>query len=359
MIAMALANNPDDPHRRRADDGARRHDPGADHRADRPAQGRLQLVGDPDHARPRRRRRHRRRHRRDVRGPHRRVRDEAAALLRPAASRTPGACSARSRGSTARSRTRLASIAGAPPSLINLPQGCKFRPRCPHAFEKCTEHPPLENRVGDTPPHLDRCWLTVEEKRDLRERDDPRTRRRREQRTATPLVETVHLKKYFPIRKGLLQREVARVHAVDDVTLQVVRGRDARPRRRVGLRQVDARPDDRAPARADRGRRALRGRSRSPSSAARALRPLRREMQMVFQDPYASLNPRKRVGSIIGDPMKIHEHGDAEASGGSASRSCSRRSASRRSTTTGSRTSSPAASASGSASRARSRCGRS
>src|SRR3954463_12250531 len=64
---------------------------------------------------------------------------------------------------------RLTSIAGAPPSLINLPQGCKFRPRCPHAFEKCIEHPPLENRVGDTPPHLDRCWLTVEEKRELRE----------------------------------------------------------------------------------------------------------------------------------------------------------------------------------------------
>jgi oligopeptide/dipeptide ABC transporter ATP-binding protein len=64
---------------------------------------------------------------------------------------------------------KLASIAGAPPSLINLPQGCKFRPRCPHAFAKCTEHPPLENRVGDSPPHLDRCWLTVEEKRSLRE----------------------------------------------------------------------------------------------------------------------------------------------------------------------------------------------
>jgi peptide/nickel transport system ATP-binding protein len=64
---------------------------------------------------------------------------------------------------------KLASIAGAPPSLINLPQGCKFRPRCPHAFAKCTDHPPLENRVGDSPPHLDRCWLTVEEKRSLRE----------------------------------------------------------------------------------------------------------------------------------------------------------------------------------------------
>jgi peptide/nickel transport system ATP-binding protein len=64
---------------------------------------------------------------------------------------------------------KLASIAGAPPSLINLPKGCKFRPRCPHAFSKCTEHPPLENRVGDSPPHLDRCWLTVEEKRSVRE----------------------------------------------------------------------------------------------------------------------------------------------------------------------------------------------
>jgi oligopeptide/dipeptide ABC transporter ATP-binding protein len=63
---------------------------------------------------------------------------------------------------------RLHSIKGAPPSLINLPQGCKFRPRCPHAFEKCWEQPALENRVED-PGHLDRCWLTVEEKRELRE----------------------------------------------------------------------------------------------------------------------------------------------------------------------------------------------
>jgi oligopeptide/dipeptide ABC transporter ATP-binding protein len=64
---------------------------------------------------------------------------------------------------------KLASIAGAPPSLINLPQGCKFRPRCPHAFDKCLENPALENRVGDSPPHLDRCWLTVEQKRDRRD----------------------------------------------------------------------------------------------------------------------------------------------------------------------------------------------
>jgi oligopeptide/dipeptide ABC transporter ATP-binding protein len=63
---------------------------------------------------------------------------------------------------------RLHSIKGLPPSLINLPQGCKFRPRCPHAFEKCWEEPALENRVED-PGHLDRCWLPVEVKRDVRD----------------------------------------------------------------------------------------------------------------------------------------------------------------------------------------------
>jgi len=59
---------------------------------------------------------------------------------------------------------RLYSIQGAPPSLINAPPGCKFRPRCPHAFEKCSEEPRLEQRV-ESPGHLDRCWLDVEYKR--------------------------------------------------------------------------------------------------------------------------------------------------------------------------------------------------
>jgi peptide/nickel transport system ATP-binding protein len=63
---------------------------------------------------------------------------------------------------------RLHTIKGLPPSLINAPKGCKFRPRCPHAFEKCTEEPGLENRVG-TPGHLDRCWLTTDFKREHRD----------------------------------------------------------------------------------------------------------------------------------------------------------------------------------------------
>jgi len=64
---------------------------------------------------------------------------------------------------------KLHSISGMPPSLINLPRGCKFRPRCPHAFEKCEEEPGLEQRVEER-GHLDRCWLSVDDKRRLRER---------------------------------------------------------------------------------------------------------------------------------------------------------------------------------------------
>jgi peptide/nickel transport system ATP-binding protein/oligopeptide transport system ATP-binding protein len=62
---------------------------------------------------------------------------------------------------------RLFSIKGSPPSLIRPPEGCKFRPRCPHAFDRCTEEPGLEERCG-VAGHLDRCWLPVEDKRDRR-----------------------------------------------------------------------------------------------------------------------------------------------------------------------------------------------
>ena len=64
---------------------------------------------------------------------------------------------------------KLHSIEGTPPSLINLPRGCKFRPRCPHAFDKCQEEPELKNRV-ESRGHLDRCWLSVDEKRGVRDR---------------------------------------------------------------------------------------------------------------------------------------------------------------------------------------------
>jgi peptide/nickel transport system ATP-binding protein/oligopeptide transport system ATP-binding protein len=62
---------------------------------------------------------------------------------------------------------RLAQIKGQPPSLLSPPQGCHFRPRCPHEFSKCTAVPPLDARVGDG-GHRDRCWLPPEQKKVLR-----------------------------------------------------------------------------------------------------------------------------------------------------------------------------------------------
>ena len=120
-----------------------------------------------------------------------------------------------------------------------------------------------------------------------------------------PLVEVRNLKKYFPIRKGLLQREVARVHAVDDVTFAV---REGETLGLVGESGCGKSTLGRTIVRLlepTEGSVIFEGRDIS-SLGPRALRPLRRQMQMVFQDPYASLNPRKRVGSIIGTPLKIH-----------------------------------------------------
>jgi oligopeptide/dipeptide ABC transporter ATP-binding protein len=62
---------------------------------------------------------------------------------------------------------RLAQVKGQPPSLLAPPEGCHFRPRCPHAFERCTETPALELRGGEA-GHPDRCWLSPEQKRSLR-----------------------------------------------------------------------------------------------------------------------------------------------------------------------------------------------
>jgi oligopeptide/dipeptide ABC transporter ATP-binding protein len=61
---------------------------------------------------------------------------------------------------------RLSQIAGQPPSLLAPPQGCHFRPRCPHEFDRCPQVPALEVRAGAS--HADRCWLSPEQKKSLR-----------------------------------------------------------------------------------------------------------------------------------------------------------------------------------------------
>jgi peptide/nickel transport system ATP-binding protein/oligopeptide transport system ATP-binding protein len=64
---------------------------------------------------------------------------------------------------------RLPQIGGSPPSLLDLPPGCSFRPRCPHEFGRCAELPGLDPRLPETPEHRDRCWLDPETKRERRQ----------------------------------------------------------------------------------------------------------------------------------------------------------------------------------------------
>jgi oligopeptide/dipeptide ABC transporter ATP-binding protein len=123
---------------------------------------------------------------------------------------------------------------------------------------------------------------------------------------AESLVEVSHLKQYFPIKDGiLLEREVARVHAVDDVSLSI------RPGETFGLvgesgcgKSTLSRAILRLLEPTD-GTVTFDGQDITKFSR-RQMRPLRREMQMIFQDPFASLNPRKRIGQIVGDPIRLH-----------------------------------------------------
>jgi microcin C transport system ATP-binding protein len=121
---------------------------------------------------------------------------------------------------------------------------------------------------------------------------------------------TEHLSVWFPIRKGLLRRTVDHVKAVEDVSLEVrqgqtlgIVGESGSGKTTLGLailRLLES-----------RGRIRFGNQALDQLSSAQ-IRPLRRQMQVVFQDPYGSLSPRMSVGDIVGEGLKIHRIGKAQ-----------------------------------------------
>ncbi len=125
--------------------------------------------------------------------------------------------------------------------------------------------------------------------------------------TGSPLVHVEHLVKEFPIRRGIiLQRQIGAVHAVEDVSFDIATGETLGL---VGESGCGKSTTARLVARLlepTSGTIIFDGHDISQASSSE-MRPLRREVQMVFQDPYASLNPRQSVGQIISAPFRIHD----------------------------------------------------
>ncbi len=120
-----------------------------------------------------------------------------------------------------------------------------------------------------------------------------------------PLVEVRNLKKYFPLRGGMFSRQHSFVHAIDDVSFEVLPGET------FGL------VGESGCGKTTTGRVMLRLEERTSGDVlfegksifelkGEAMRRQRRDMQIIFQDPYSSLNPRMTVGEIVGEPLSVH-----------------------------------------------------
>jgi peptide/nickel transport system ATP-binding protein len=123
---------------------------------------------------------------------------------------------------------------------------------------------------------------------------------------SSPLVELDHLRVWFPIKSGLLlDRHVGDIRAVDDVSLTIRRGETVGLVGESGCGKSTVGRTILRLYKPTAGRIVFDGRDISNLGEA-ALRPLRRRMQMVFQDPFSSLNPRHSVGRIVGEPLQTH-----------------------------------------------------
>lgn len=209
---------------------------------------------------------------------------------------------------------KLYAIEGSIPNLAELPTGCRFHPRCPYKTDTCMhQNPPLAEINGRKAA----CWYAGDLSAPLGWNFAPKTVRiseaTPEARHAVapsaadePLFEVKGLRKYYPVKGGGLLRTGGQIRAVDEVSFTIRRGEtfglvgeSGSGKSTLGRVMLQL-------EKATGGRVLFQGQDLTSLDGS-ALRKARREMQMIFQDPYSSLNPRWRIGDIIGEPLSVHE----------------------------------------------------
>ena len=196
---------------------------------------------------------------------------------------------------------RLTTIAGQVPKLDGQLRGCRFAPRCPFAIARCrTESPDWRDMGGQRV----RCHLAGSLPASG-ERE--RVAHLVAEHVPQPLLQVEGLKVHFPIRRGLIQRTVGHVRAVDDVALSIEAGRTLALVGESGCGKTTVGKALLRLIEPTAGSIMLGGETITAKNAP----TLRRQAQMVFQDPFSSLNPRMRVADILLEGMDALKVGAA------------------------------------------------
>ena len=213
-------------------------------------------------------------------------------------------------------KERLSVIPGTVPNLVNAPKGCLFAPRCQarieHNLTQCTEETPEVTMVQEG--HLLRCWLydtdtvsiSSEGLEELISVEDEKAISPKE--PSDDLVQVKNLIKYFPVHGGILKRVVAQVRAVDDVSFTIKKGETLSLVGESGCGKTTVGRTILRLYEPDSGTAWFNGRDIFDMNK-KEIKNLRRDMQIVLQDPFGSLNPRKTVGKSIIDGLNIHHIG--------------------------------------------------